>query len=200
MLHVGESAMFGPARSPNYKDRQRNRARRYWFEYLYAAHNSLCHWCKSATVMIRYFPESNVVRVGNGLVVWREDGLMFEARFATIDHVVSLAEGGGNGPPNLVLACSLCNNKRNNDGQEPTNPLRIMCVCPDCLSHKPKKAKRCKACYVARAREWLTGQGWLEAATYDEGHSKFIDPQTGEHHVLTRACRVEGMRKRGPDL
>lgn len=79
---------------------------------------SLCHWCGITILWRTKIPEewtfkydgppgTQIARITRGSQKIEE-----VYRLATIDHVESLASGGGNHPFNLVAACARCNNDR----------------------------------------------------------------------------------------
>lgn len=49
----------------------------------------------------------------NGLCKWCENHIPKDR--ATLDHIVALSRGGGNGIDNLCMACEECNQKRSNN-------------------------------------------------------------------------------------
>jgi hypothetical protein len=57
-----------------------------------------CHWCKR--------PCKRGAHNTNNLA-------------PTVDHLIRKADGGGNLPSNLVVACKKCNNERHADGWTP---------------------------------------------------------------------------------
>jgi|ERR1043165_7299066 hypothetical protein len=76
-----------------------------------------CHWCGITILWRIRIPKGwsfeYVVRPVTARVS-RGPGQTVEVyNLATIDHVKSLAEGGGNHPFNLVAACTRCNSHRN---------------------------------------------------------------------------------------
>lgn len=174
------------------KRRLREKARLKNLDRLYAQQNSLCHWCKSQTAIVANIPEEQVLSVKNGFVAWKDAGLAFTAKIATTDHLKPVSEGGGNDPDNLVMACGDCNKDRT--ATRNLTPVAIRQVCPECGGEKPIKRRRCKACYVKRAKAWLAGLGWVEVPGVN-GESSFRNPASGEVHVLTMACKIAGNDK-----
>lgn len=123
-----------PHRLRNRKKRMRQAARDAWLDTLYAQQNSLCCWCKSQTVLIRYIPKQSIVEIGNGFVAWKDGDFTFRARIATTDHLHPLCEGGTNDPQNLAMACADCNKDRTR--KQSSTPDEIRHVCPVCKGQK----------------------------------------------------------------
>lgn len=69
---------------PRSPARIRNSARRRWKRLVYDRDNGRCHWCSKH-------------------LEWDK---------ATIEHIVRIADGGGNCLDNLAIACAPCNNER----------------------------------------------------------------------------------------
>lgn len=72
-----------------------------------------CHWCGKVIFWRERAPDSwTPTPYGHERVrVFREGKFEYYA-LATIDHVESLADGGGNHPFNLVPSCSPCNENK----------------------------------------------------------------------------------------
>lgn len=66
-------------------------------ERLFEQQRGLCHWCKQPMTLRRKGNQTPPVN------------------FATFEHVIRRADGGGNGDDNVVLACRKCNNERHSD-------------------------------------------------------------------------------------
>jgi hypothetical protein len=176
------------------KHQQRKHDREKHLDRLYAEQNSLCHWCKSQCVLLRYIQPEQIVCQRNACVVWEDGEFTFEAHVATIDHVDPIRDSGRDGSraDNLVMACSSCNGRRT---QTPSpKPDVIRRVCPDCLGEKPARFSRCKACQVKQRIDWLLANGWEKVDT-NNGQCKFRDPQTGELHIMRIACETLAARK-----
>jgi len=168
-------------------ERLRRCARRDWLPGLYARQNSLCWWCKSATVIFGYLPRDAVLSKENGHIVWVEAGLTLKARMATIDHVTPISEGGGNDESNLVMACEDCNGDRNNVKMK---GCKIVRACHRCGGEKPANRSQCRDCFVWLTKAWLIAHGFAEVPGEDEGHTRFVDPETGQHHILRHAAKI----------
>lgn len=173
-------------------DTMRRRARKKHLDRLYAEQNSLCHWCKSQTVLLKYIDEDKIIEARSEFIIWREGEYVLRARYATIDHVTPISEGGTNDPDNLVMSCSGCNRDR-------TTQEKIESLCDNCLGPKGKRRRLCVTCSIEKSRQWLTHNGWTEYPTSDD-QTKFIDPVTKEHHCLKPACRIQGQRIQKPDF
>jgi 5-methylcytosine-specific restriction endonuclease McrA len=181
----------------HYKWRKKvaKRAREKHLDRLYVEQNSLCWWCKSACVLLRYVPPDAVVCHVHGSVQWRDGDFVLEGRIGTVDHVLPVRDGGDNDAENLVMACMECNGRRTNTPSPKPDGIRK--ICPDCNGPKPAKFRRCGLCSVRKQRAWLASHGWKEVASNDIAHSKFRDPATGVDHILSRACRELGRRLGG---
>jgi len=182
----------------NQKKKLHERARLSHLARLYAEQNSLCHWCHSATVMLRYIRKESIVRINNGGVVWRIGEETFFARIATVDHLVKVSDGGGNEPENVVMACATCNKDRTKTRSPVPDSIRKVCSCG---APKHKRSRFCRACRIARSMEWLAGLGWqaVPGHTDSEKHFQFVDPDTGRQHILRCAIKqaVRKIRQNG---
>lgn len=87
---------------------------------LYAKHNGRCHYCGVFTVMVRDV-RAKLVRLTPKHVFYRDaGGNVLKHDFATVEHKIDLELGGTNDESNLVLACSLCNHRKNDAKQKKT--------------------------------------------------------------------------------
>lgn len=178
--------------TPNYNRNLHRRAREKWLERLYAKHNSLCHWCKSATAMRRFVEPASLISATNGFLTWRDGDVVLRARLATVDHVTPISEGGTNDATNVVLACADCNQNRTRT--KSPKPEIIRRQCPKCFKEKPERKSMCHECFFTTSVSWLESHGWTMVTTED-GFRRFVDPLTGEVHMILRiACRVQRAR------
>lgn len=167
----------------------RRKARRHFIDALYAKQNSLCWWCKSACVIVANIPEDDRISESQGFMTWQDGEQRFSAKVATVDHLQPIREDGGNDEGNLVMACGNCNKDR-------TKQTQIRMVCSQCSGPLDKKRTgKCTQCRIDSSKKWLKDHGWNEVRSGDEPtHTKFIDPQTGESHILRYACEMLNKR------
>lgn len=174
---------------------QKQRASRKHLDRLYAEQASLCWWCRRPTAIIRHIPPEAIVKQTADDIYWRiADEFVFEARIATLDHVVPVRDGADPyDAENMVMACAPCNRDRT-ETKSPRGMARK--VCPDCLGPKRDHQRTCQKCRVARAKRFLASEGWLEVPGHaDSNQCKFRDPEDGTDHILRHACRIAGGRK-----
>lgn len=79
---------------------------------LYRKHKGRCHYCNREVVMERVLSEVLVERT-HRTVKYKIDGVLYECRFATVDHIIDIELGGTNDDDNVVLSCTHCNQKKN---------------------------------------------------------------------------------------
>lgn len=83
-----------------------------------------------------------------------------KARFATLDHLVPIAQGGTNDPANLVLCCRLCNNvKADSTLEEFVFGLLWIWLC----KNRPMVA-------------WASGRALVDGASKASLHPSGFDP------------------------
>ena len=99
---------------------------------------TLCHWCKAQLHLRQLEPHLS------------EQG----TRWATLDHLVPISEGGGHDDENLVLACYKCNTTRNTS-EEPDGPPPAQRTARQV---KEERRARKHASQLARGR--VPGKGW----------------------------------------
>ena len=80
---------------------------------LVAAQDNKCCYCKQFIVVIRDIPEELFDRREGPYAFFRSlEGDLLFAKFATVEHLKPLAEGGSNRKDNLAASCIRCNQKR----------------------------------------------------------------------------------------
>jgi len=99
---------------------------------LFESAKGLCYYCGKST----WLPDDvetkkhALWRLGLMELPPKERKIQFLRRRATIEHLIKVADGGGNEPENLVLACFRCNGTRHD--VEPER-FKIMMTRPDWL-------------------------------------------------------------------
>jgi len=69
-----------------------------------------CFWCGIKVIRIAQIPQENRVSKNSSTIVYLTDrGEVCEKAFGTIDHLVRVADGGGNSLGNIVISCYPCN-------------------------------------------------------------------------------------------
>jgi len=111
------------AHRPQTANQKRRAARSQFLTPLVAKQDYRCYWCDEKIVRISNLHDreqrSSVVKIiahqrELGRVVYRaENGKVYHARVATLDHVCPLGKGGSNSQNNVVAACYECNQTRN---------------------------------------------------------------------------------------
>lgn len=91
---------------------QRVNARKSFFDRLIEKHESRCHFCGEHVKRMRD-PDVLETDRPKGTLLYCHDGKTYLGGIATIEHIVPLAKGGGNGIENMVLCCQNCNHERN---------------------------------------------------------------------------------------
>lgn len=174
------------------KFRIRNNARNQWLERLYARQNSMCYWCRSQTVLLRYIAVEQEIANKNGFVIWRDGENIFSARIASVDHIQALRDGGTNDQMNLVMACVDCNGKRTRT-RSPV-PDKIRKLCPICAGPKEEQRRMCLPCHRKTVVGWLESNGWVIFQNAD-GYDRFVDPLNGDVHKFIRfAVKLQKQR------
>lgn len=138
-----------------FKHNKRRQAKRH-MSALLAKSNHKCHWCGRHIVSYGSIKDRfEIVSKTSSTITWKENDKTITELFATIDHVVSLADGGGNKFINLVPSCFKCNHTkgRNNTFE----PIMYKKVCPFCGKKKSKKHDQCFDCWVSyELEQWLS--------------------------------------------
>jgi hypothetical protein len=179
---------------PNNHKRNRRRHARRHLSFLYAKQNSLCHWCKSQTVIAAHIPPANIIKLDN-CVVWTDGDYTYSARIATTDHVQPMHDDGSDRIDNLVMACGQCNSHRTPPvaARNATREV-IRAVCVHCHSDKPRRYKHCLVCQQQLQMEWLASHGWTTTIDPTNGYEKWRDPKTGDLHISRWACKIQSER------
>lgn len=160
---------------------------------LYARQHSLCFWCKSACVILRFIPQTSIVKQTHTHVTWQHGELTLTAKIASLEHIIPKREGPhAHETHNFVMACTECNNARTRTESPIPEPIRR--VCPDCLGEKDIKRRKCRECFVRGQENWLIQNGWTQVPSYDPGYFMWVDPLTGEKHICKMACIVQQQR------
>lgn len=74
---------------------------------------SFCFWCGVRVIRESEVPQNNrIVKNHSTIVYLSGGGQMREEAFATIDHLIRVADGGDNRTENLVISCCECNRER----------------------------------------------------------------------------------------
>lgn len=68
--------------------------------------------CGIAVVREQSIPVQNRVHKNNSTILYYVNGELCEAAVGTIDHLLRVADGGGNQSDNLVISCAPCNIER----------------------------------------------------------------------------------------
>jgi hypothetical protein len=184
--------------TPEARNRWRihKKARERWLEHLYARQNSMCYWCRSQTVLLRYISEEQELSCKNGFVTWRDGENVFAARIASVDHIRPVSDGGTNDPANLVMACVDCNQNRTRTLSPIPDEIRRLC--PICAGPKDARRSMCLTCHRKTVIDWLEANGWV-IFTSAGGHERYVDPLNGDVHKFMKiAAKVQDRRKNEP--
>jgi HNH endonuclease len=79
---------------------------------LYRKHKGRCHYCNREVVMERVLANVIVGRT-NKTIKYKINEVLYECRFASVDHIIDIELGGTNDEDNVVLSCAHCNQKKN---------------------------------------------------------------------------------------
>jgi hypothetical protein len=130
------------AQHPSIVKARRRASRQLGFLLLRQKHK--CFFCRVPLVHIRSIHPDRIVRRTNYMLVFRDAGEIFAVPFATVEHLVPLANGGTNDWNNLVAACSTCNKIRNQG-----RPICRFVRCPDCGQEKSRASEVCTTCELS---------------------------------------------------
>lgn len=74
---------------------------------------AFCNWCAEPVVRFRDVQWQYAAVIKNDKAVWTQKGIDCAVRYATVDHVKPISEGGDiKSMENLVIACPKCNRDR----------------------------------------------------------------------------------------
>jgi hypothetical protein len=122
--------------------------------YLLELHGHKCYHCKIPLVHKRTL--RNITKLTPNTVSWIDNnGHPQQCRWATVDHLLRICEGGNNHIDNLVPACAGCNSHRHDT---PKNT-----PCPKCGVLKKEKYLVCHHCTKLDKRaKYLEEHGWTK--------------------------------------
>lgn len=72
-------------------------------------HEHKCFWCKHEIVQLRSVPKDEILGTDHGYVTYLDGRKVL---IASVDHLISLFEGGTSDMVNLVPSCRFCNEDR----------------------------------------------------------------------------------------
>lgn len=82
-----------------------------------------CGYCHDHVLWSELLCPTKIIDKGHRYITYMVDGERVKTKTATIEHIVPLAQNGGNRMSNLMAACWWCNNQRSSleQRQRPTN-------------------------------------------------------------------------------
>ena len=133
----------GPNLRRNQVRRQRQKAADK-LKAILSRHGCYCHWCNEPLVLIRDIPPSVIISKTSNELIWRNKKGIQRRKFATVDHVIPIREGGTNSSENIVPSCETCNRQRTKSKSPKTDEERL--TCPKCGGLKPRGRRKCAEC------------------------------------------------------
>ena len=125
------------------KESRRKNARKHIIE-IWERCGKHCFYCKKPIFPIKLIQKQfKILKISAHHVIYEKENIIVKSLFATIDHIDSLAEGGGNIQQNLVISCSVCNKNKDRElSSKQKNPSKE-CQCGRWKNHTEEKCIRC---------------------------------------------------------